>query len=250
MVCGEIMKTIIFYVFTFNLLVGYTHAHSALHTFCSTLFGSQKANEAQRYITAAQDICNVKNMDIPVQYINNCPLLNSFCSFSWTGIWINKAWWCQASENARKYVAAHEVAHHTLKHPLKLFLSSILTILGSAYLGGKIGSLVKNKIGGGPWIKEIIRALLTGCAARLLIPLYVRITEISADQHAAQSLVHAHQEDVVQEHIRMLQEHLGDGEEELSPWFNTYQDQIENLAYIIDREKILAACYHIFSDGV
>lgn len=192
-----------------------------LEELCAKLFGAEYASiEIQKTVGKVRKAFNIQNPS-PARYISNRWLQERFSSFTWFGTWINKDAWSKMSQEEKKFLIYHEIAHEAKKHPLKQIGIFSSFLLSSIFMPKKFPSMA-----------IIIAFFIT-------MPYLVGEFEKEADILAAQKLCDQGNTDIVQSYINTLEklnEEQKDNPERKTfstVWFKSISEQITYLKAIL-----------------
>lgn len=234
------ISKVILIIFPLMLMVGQANGINSLNTnspkkfaakICCLLFGNQDASDdiIKQVEQARNHFAISTNNRLPVKFINNCPWLQNFLSFTWFGSWFNKEEWNQLNDNERSFTAYHEIAHEKLNHPIKQIGVILGTIAASGLLGYACPKLLKNK-----FLNVGLKTALGSLIVAIAQSLYAQTCEQEADIHAAQKLCEIGKKDVVQNYIDNLNSNNDDTINILS-MFPSKKEQQSYLQLILNQ---------------
>ncbi len=200
---------------------------------CCSLFGNEDASkEIKTLVNQARDAYDIDASEgLPIKFINKCPWLQQFKSFTWFGTWINKNAWSELSQNEKVFTAFHEPAHEKLDHPLKQIGVALSTLTASLLLGRLcLRCSVQSKL-----LACGIQTVLSGALLGLIVPWYTKRCEKEADILAAQKLCELGKADVVENQITQINAEADQEVDSSSTWFCTLQEQRDYLQKVIDQ---------------
>ncbi len=198
---------------------------------CCLLFGDQNASDdIVKQVEQARDHFTISKDDrFPVKYINNCPWLQNFLSFTWFGSWFNKEKWNKLNDKEKSFTIYHEVVHEKLNHPIKQIGVMLGTIATSGLLGYACPKLLKNK-----FLNVGLKAVLGSLIVAIAQSLYAQTCEQEADIHAAQKLCELGKKDIVQQYVDNLNPNNDDTTSILSV-FPSKKEQQSYLQLILNQ---------------
>ena len=203
---------------------------------CCFLFGNQDASDdiVKQVERARNHFAISKDDRLPVKFINNCPWLQNFLSFTWFGSWFNKEEWGLLNDNEKSFAIYHEVAHEKLNHPIK----QIGGMFGGIGVGGlfvyNFPKLLKNSFPELSKNKFFNFGLKTTFALFALLVVtvnqawYARTCEQEADIHAAQKLCELGKKDLVQQHV----DNLNTNNDDTTNILSVFPSKKEQQAYL------------------
>jgi hypothetical protein len=207
-------------------------------------FGSSVAMQSDD-----QELCNEAKdfFDVPKDhqlYYSKSPW-NYFSSFTQlTGTWIDKEIWDNLNLQEKIFIIYHEMAHKSLKHPLKQYTIALVTLILSAYCSNRYTSVLLAKraavlFNTAPniWIKHIITAITSCIITTIISSFYSRQCEQEADEKAIEALCLQERSDIIEYEINYLKEILKDRGNISNLWFPSIKNQIQYFEDALNRHS-------------
>ncbi len=218
------------FLFGFLILGGQTKASLSFPSWvCTKLLGSEDAPDALVYMKEARKAYGIANSKRPVKYITpSCSWLQQFESFTWFGTWVNKKSWAHSSPSQKIWRAFHEIAHEAYSHPEKVITAIAVTCATSILFSFWVTKNIQT-----PALKYFLQGGIVALINSICIPFISKCVEVFADVYAGYMLCSMGRADVVEEHLKQLNEMIANGYKD-SRWFPRIIDQIICMKGILE----------------
>ncbi len=198
-------------------------------TYCTILGDKDASPHYQATTREALHNFGVKDVDnVPIKKMNTIPqhiMGNKLYSFTMFGIWFNEDLLNKCDEAEQLFMIHHEAAHYANKHHPKVLLSLLPIPL--------LLLLIKKVVPSSSSTVISARGIAAGALIMLTalgMPALIKTQEKEADLEAARILCNNNQQEILQEYINTLQEHINDGSgNSTDGWHKTVAEQYQYL---------------------
>ncbi len=208
--------------------------------YCSFLGNKDTQTKyTEKVKTALKDLGLENPSDVAIKQMNKIgPIFANIdlASFTAFGIWLNEEYFDKCNDKEQLFHIYHEASHYIQKHHQKLLVGCSIAlaifILALRQINNTLGStnpIIKNTS------VATIGILTIFACYRYLLPYIIKRQEKQADISAADALITAGHQDIVDAHIKHLEGLSNPGEKDL--WWHTVTEQIKYLKKSISKQK-------------